>query len=246
MKIAIAGATGTVGTHVVDVARERGHEPVPLTRGNGIDLTTGVGLAAALTGVSVVVDVAGTSTTSADASRAFFGAVTTNLLAAEKLAGVAHHVALSIVGIDGSASGYYAGKLEQERLILESGAAFILLRATQFHEFARQMAAQLSFGPITLAPAMRTQPVSAREVAERLVDLAEGNARGRQPDLAGPHEENLADMERRYLRATGRRPLVIEISPPGAAFREMRSGKLLPHAGADHANVSYSQWLHSL
>ena len=244
MRIAVAGGTGTVGTHVVSIARERGHDVVVLTRSAGVDLLTGAGLDAALEGVDAVVDVASTFTQSAKVAAAFFGTVTRALLAAEKRQGVPHHAALSIVGIDGSRYGYYIGKQEQERAITAGDVPFSLLRATQFHEFAGQ--ATISVGPLTLAPTMRTQPIAAREVAEELVHLAEGEPRGRVADLAGPREESLPDMVRGYLRATGVRSPVIGLSLPGAGFREMRSGAFLPAAGARLGRQTYAEWLTSL
>ena len=243
MKIAVAGGTGTVGRHVVSAARAQGHAVVVLSRSEGVDLVTGSGLDAALTGVHAVVDVASLQTQSADAATQFFSTVTTNLQAAEKRAGVAHHVALSIVGIDGSQYGYYKGKLAQERALLDSGAPFTLLRATQFHEFAQQMVDQLSFGPVTVVPAMRTQPVAAAAVAARLVTLAAGEPQGRVTDLAGPREENLARMVRAFLRSIGRRALIVPLRLPGAAFVAMRNGSLLPGPSADLATESYDEWV---
>ena len=140
MKIAVAGGTGTVGRHVVDVLRERGHDPVILTRSTGVDLVTGVGLADSLDGVDAVIDVSSTQTLSDAASRAFFGAVTRNLLAAEVEAGVGHHVALSIVGTDGRA----VRLLRRESCCRSSSSRtdpvpWTILRATQFHEFSAQL-----------------------------------------------------------------------------------------------------------
>lgn len=241
MRIAVAGGTGTVGTHVVDVARERGHDVIVLSRSTGVDLLTGDGLDAALEGVDVVVDVASTFTQSAETSVAFFGTVTRTLLAAEKRAGVPHHVVLSIVGIDGSEYGYYVGKQEQERLVTAGDVPFTLLRATQFHEFASQ--GQVRVGPLVLVPKMRTQPIAAREVAERLVELAEGDARGRVRDLAGPREESLPAMARSLLRATGRRSPVIALGLPGAGYRDMRSGALLPQSGAHLGSQTFAEWV---
>ena len=243
MKIAVAGGTGTVGRHVALAARARGHEVVVLSRSEGVDLMTGAGLEPALRGVNAVVDVASISTQSADAATRFFHTVTTNLLQAERRAGVAHHVALSIVGIDGSSYGYYKGKLAQEQALLTSDAPFTLLRATQFHEFAQQMVGQLSFGPVTAVPTMRTQPIAASEVASRLVNLAEGAAQGRVADLAGPREENLARMVRSYLRVIGRRAFVIPLRLPGAAFVAMRSGSLLPGPDASLGEQTYDEWV---
>jgi len=239
MKLAVAGGTGTVGSHVVDVARSRGHEVVVLSRSEGVDLVTGEGVDSALRDVSAVVDVTSIGTQSAEASIAFFSAVTRTLLASP----VPHLVSLSIVGIDGSEYGYYQGKQAQERELAAAEGGFTLLRATQFHEFAPQIAGQFSFGPLTLAPTMRTQPIAAREVATRLVDLAEGSPQGRVADLAGPREENLAEMIRGYLRVTGRRGPVLQLSLPGAGFVAMRSGSLLPPVGADLGTQTYAEWL---
>ena len=113
MRIAIAGATGTVGRHIVETARDRGHEVVALSRSSGQDVSTGAGLVEAVAGADAVIDVTNVLTTSASKSRQFFTRATRNLLAAERSAGVGHHVSLSIVGIDGADAGYYAGKLAQ-------------------------------------------------------------------------------------------------------------------------------------
>jgi uncharacterized protein YbjT (DUF2867 family) len=243
MRIAVAGGTGTVGRHVVDVVHETGHEPVVLTRSTGVDLVTGVGLADALAGVDVVIDVSSTLTMSAAASRAFFGSVTRNLLAAEAAAGVAHHVALSIVGSDAAPYGYYAGKVLQEQLIEDGPVPWTILRATQFHEFASQLHSRMRLGPIVVAPAMQSQPVAAREVAERLVALAVAEPAGRVTDLAGPRVERMADMVRRWATATGRRGRVVEVPLPGAYGRAMRDGTLIAQPGSDLGVQTFDEWV---
>ncbi|MBN9195938.1 MAG: NAD(P)H-binding protein, partial [Microbacterium sp.] len=200
MRIAVAGGTGTVGRHVVAVARERGHEAVVLSRAAGVDVSTGDGLDAALAGVDVVIDVTSVATTKASVAEHFFETATRRLLGAERRHGVAHHIALSIVGIDrrGEASGYYAGKIAQERAVATDEVPWTLLRATQFHEFARQMFERGRIGPVVVVPAMRSQPVAAREVAERLVALAEGSPAGRVRDLGGPRVERMSELSRRW------------------------------------------------
>lgn len=241
MRIAIAGGTGAVGRHVVDVTREGGHEPVLLTRSAGVDLVTGEGLD--LSGVDVVIDVVSVQTMKSAESEAFFGAVTRNLLAAEKAAGVRHHVALSIVGIDLSPTGYYAGKVLQERLVEAAEVPWTILRATQFHEFAPQILGQIALGPVNLIPVMRNEPVAARQVAEHLVDLAVKPAVGRAPDLGGPREEKMVDMVRAYLRHTGKRGFVLPLPVPGRGGRAMRNGALVTRPGAVHASQTYADWL---
>ena len=246
MKIAVAGGTGAVGRHVVDVARARGHVVVVLTRSTGVDLVAGHGLDAALAGVDVVIDVASVQTVSVKAARKFFGVETRNLLAAEEAAGVRHHIALSIVGVDDASYGYYAGKVLQEDLVEAGPVPWTLLRATQFHEFASQISERMKIGPFVVVPAMRSQPVAAREVAERLVDLAEHGPAGRVRDLAGPREERMSDLARRWAKATGRAGRVVELVVPGRFGRAMRDGTLLPRGRADLGRQNFDEWLASV
>lgn len=243
MKIAVAGGTGTVGRHVVDVVRERGHHAVILSRSTGVNLVTGAGLADALAGVDVVIDVSSTRTLSDAQSRAFFGAVTRHLLDAELTAGVAHHVALSIVGVDLAPYSYYAGKVLQEELVARGPVPWTILRATQFHEFGSQLLQRMRFGPFVVVPRMQSQPVAAREVAERLVELAMAAPAGRVPDLAGPRVERMADMVRRSAAASGVRGLIIEVPIPGAYGRAMRDGTLLARPGADIGAQTFDEWV---
>ncbi|MCJ0892665.1 SDR family oxidoreductase [Rhodococcus sp. ARC_M5] len=242
MKLAVAGGTGTVGAHVVEVARERGHEVVVLSRSAGVDLVTGTGLSDALSGVDAVVDVASTQTVSAKESTAFFSTVTRHLLAGESEKGVGHHLALSIVGIDRAPQSYYAGKVEQERIVRSGTVPWTILRATQFHEFAAQIRARASFGPVSIIPKMLSQPIAAREVAERLIDLAERPPSGRVADLGGPRRERMAQMVRGQARAIGKRALVLEVPVPGAYGRAMRDGTLVTSAGADHGTQTFEDW----
>jgi uncharacterized protein YbjT (DUF2867 family) len=246
MRIAVAGGTGTVGRHVVDIARTRGHDVVVLTRSTGVDLTTGSGLAPALGGVDVVVDAASVSTQSARASKAFFGAVTTTLLAAEEEAGVGHHIALSIVGSAPAPFGYYAGKALQERLVSDGRVPWTILRATQFHEFARQLYGQVKLGPIILVPTMFSQPVAAREVGERLVDLAEGTPSGHATDLAGPEQLRMIDTVRAYAAATRGRAPILEVPLPGGFGKALRDGTITAGPGADRGTQTYAEWIETL
>ncbi|GAB6986099.1 NAD(P)H-binding protein [Nocardioides pyridinolyticus] len=231
----MAGGTGVVGRHVVEVARERGHDAVVLSRSEGVDLTTGAGLAERLTGVDAVVDVTSVATQKRAAAEAFFGSVTRRLQAA----GAAHVVALSIVGIDEVDTGYHAGKRLQERLLAEGEVPWSVLRATQFHEFAEQALGFVRVGPFSLVPRMRIQTIAAREVAEALVGLTERGPSGRVPDLAGPEVHDLVDVARRVAR--GRR--VVPVRVPGAAGRAMRSGGLLPQDGGPRGTVTLDVWL---
>ncbi|GAA1778886.1 SDR family oxidoreductase [Agromyces lapidis] len=246
MRIAVAGGTGTVGRHVVDVAREHGHVVVILARSAGVDLISGDGLAEALAGVDAVVDTANIASIDREAAERFFTTSSRNLLAAEARAGVRHHVLLSIVGIDAAPYGYYEAKLAQERVVEQGAVPWTILRATQFHEFAGQMAGRLRVAGVQLAPRMRTQPVAAREVGERLVELAEHPATGRARELAGPREEQLAEMVRRLVRAEGRRGPVLPIALPFKGMSEMRHGAVLPGPEAMLGRQSFDEWLASV
>lgn len=169
--------------------------------------------------------------------------MTRNLLAAERAAGVPHHVALSIVGAAVAPSAYYAGKKLQEDLVMAEPGGWSILRATQFHEFAAQMAEQGRMGPLQVVPAMRSQPIAAAEVAEALVEIALGAPRGLDRDLGGPREENMADLVRRYLAATGHKRPVLEVPLPGAWGRALRDGTLLTAPGARLGRQTFGEWL---
>jgi uncharacterized protein YbjT (DUF2867 family) len=277
MRVAVAGGTGAVGRHVVEVLGAAGHDAVVLTRSMGHDLTVSDAatatvtdgaavsegaaesdaasgaasgaqrdLAAALAGCVAVIDVSSVATTSATKSAAFFGAVTRNLLAAERADGVPHHVALSIVGAVAVPAAYYAGKKVQEDLVSASSGGWSILRATQFHEFAAQMAEQGRMGPLQLVPTMRSQPIAAAEVAEVLVEIALGDPRGLDRELGGPQEENMADLVRRYLAATGQKRPVLQLPLPGAWGRALRDGTLLTAPGARLGRQTFAEWLASL
>lgn len=244
--LAVAGATGVVGRHVAEVARERGHEVVSLTRADGVDLTTGAGLAERLTGVDAVIDVTGTTAQKKEESEAFFGGVTRHLVAAEGAAGVGHHVALSIVGIDDVPSGYYAGKRLQEKVLVEGGQPWSVLRATQFHEFAEQVLGFVTVGPVSVVPRMTSQPIAAREVGEALVALAEAGPSGRVPDLGGPEVLAMQDLARQVSRVRGLGRRVVAVPVPGAAGRGMRDGSLtLPDGVGVRGRQTFAEWLTS-
>ncbi len=246
MRIAVAGGTGLMGSHVVEVARRRGHDAVALSRHGGVDLMTGAGLRAALAGAETVIAVSNVDSMKTDVAVSFFAGATRNLLATERRSGVTHHVALTIVGADAAPEGYYAGKLTQERLIETGDVPWTILRSTQFHEFAALMFVSVRSGPLHAAPRGRVQPVAAREVAEHLVALAEAGPGGRVAEIAGPREESLADMVRAYARAIGHRGWMPELSLPGPYGRAQRNGSLLPKPGAVIGRQTFDEWLDAL
>lgn len=243
MKIAVAGGTGVVGRPTVETARAAGHDVVVLSRSHGVDLVSGDGLEGALTDVDVVIDVASIETLKAADSIEFFTAATGNLADAAAEAGVSHLVLLSIVGIDRIPYDYYAGKVAQEKVVEASRVPWTIQRATQFHEFAEQLFARAKVGPLHIAPNARTQPVAAAEVAERLVALAVAGPQGRVRDLAGPREEQLAEMIRAFARRTGYRGWIPALNVPGPQMAGMRAGDALPDADADLGRQTFDEWI---
>jgi uncharacterized protein YbjT (DUF2867 family) len=239
----VAGATGAVGVHAVRALSARGVDVVPMTRGTGVDLLTGRGLDAALAGLDAVVDLSSVTTLRTRPAVNFFTRATANLLRAEQAAGIRHHVLLSIVGIDGLRSGYYAGKLAQEESVVAGPTPWSILRATQFHEFGDQLRSRGRVGPVIVVPRMTVQPVAAAEVADALADIVLGGPSGRAADLAGPRVEQLDDMVRRCEQAAGGRTPVLGVVLPGRYWREVRSGALLPGPGSRRGTVPFDEWL---
>jgi uncharacterized protein YbjT (DUF2867 family) len=245
MRVAVVGGTGLVGRHVVRALRDAGHEPVTLARSQGVDVLTGRGLDAALAGVQSVVDVSNITTSRRAKAVEFFSRATQTLLAAERRAGVGHHVVLSIVGIDGIGWGYYEAKRRQEELALAGPVPASVLRATQFHEFADQMLARSRRGPLAFCPRMRVQPVGAREVGAALAALSAEPAVGRAPELAGPEQHELVDLARRLVRARHERLLLVPVRIPGANGKAMARGDMLPGPGARLGVQTFDEWLDS-
>lgn len=240
--IAVAGGTGVLGRQVVEAVRRRGLTAVVIARSVGVDLVSGEGLDEALAGVDAVVDVSNVVALRAKPAIAFFEAATGNLLAAGERAGVRHHVAVSIVGCDRVDMGYYDGKRRQEELVQAGPVPWTIVRATQFHDFAGQLL-ERSPGPIKLVPKMLSQPVSARQLADHLVDVALREPQGRAADVGGPEQHQIPDLARRLIAHRGDRTKVVTASMPGKAGRQIAEGGLLTGDGAVILPETYDDWL---
>ncbi|UIN53402.1 MULTISPECIES: SDR family oxidoreductase [Pseudomonas] len=203
MKIVVIGGTGLIGSKLVNNLRERGHDALAASPNTGINSITREGLAEAMDGAQVVVDVSNAPSWEDQAVLDFFETSTRNLLAAEDAAGVRHHVALSIVGSERlPANGYFRAKVAQENLIKASGIPYSLLRATQFFEFVGGIAQAATVGEeVRLSPAL-IQPMASDDVAAALTDVALAAPINGTQEIAGPEAMPLDELVRRFFRAT--------------------------------------------
>jgi uncharacterized protein YbjT (DUF2867 family) len=204
MKVTVMGASGLIGTKVVDQLTAQGHEVVAASRPSGVDVLTGKGLSDALTGADALVDVTNSPSFEDDPVMEFFTTSTTNLVAAAKEAGVGHYVALSIVGVDGLPdSGYMRAKVAQEKLITESGVPYSIVRATQFAEFAEAITASMTVGDEVRVPDALIQPIAADDVAAEVARVAVCEPLGGIVNIGGPEKISFEQMARAVLARQG-------------------------------------------
>ncbi|MDH6224229.1 MULTISPECIES: SDR family oxidoreductase [Streptomyces] len=243
LRIAVAGATGNIGTLTAAALEEAGHRVVRISRSLGVDLTTGDGVEAALAGADAVVDATNCTATDRDEAVAYFGTTTRTLLAAGERAGVRHHVLLSIACLDRvEGNAHYAGKREQERLVSEGPVPWTIVPATQFHDFAAMVTGWTEQdGTATVAPLL-LQPVAPEDVARVLAEIATGAPQGRYRDVAGPEPQDLVDMARRTNEARGRKVRLVP-TWSGLFGPEMAGEVMLPGADARIEPTTFDDWL---
>jgi uncharacterized protein YbjT (DUF2867 family) len=244
MKIVVIGGTGLIGTKLVNNLRHRGQEVVPASPKTGVNTFTGEGLAEALTGAQVVVDVANAPKWEDKAVMEFFQTAGRNLLGAEKAAGARHHVALSIVGADRlPASGYLRAKVAQENLIKASGIPFTIVRSTQFFEFAKGIVQSATEGQtVRLSPAL-FQPIAADDVAAALTGFALAEPLNGTVEIAGPEPIRMDEFARRFLSAT-RDPRKVTPDVHALYFgAELNDQSLIPGDNARLGPTRFEEWL---
>ena len=201
MKIVVIGGTGLIGSQLVTVLRQRGQEVLSASPNSGVNTLTGEGLAEALAGVQVVVDLENSPSFEDKVVMEFFETSSRNLLAAEAAAGVRHHLALSIVGVDRLPdSGYMRAKVAQERLIKASGIPYTILRSTQFFEFMGRTADSFSDGKVVRVPPALIEPIFSRDVVTALADLVLGPPVNGLLEVSGPEKFRLDELVGRVLR----------------------------------------------
>ena len=244
MKIVVIGGTGLIGRNVVSRLRQKGHEVMAASPDSGVNTITGEGLAAALAGAQVVVDVANSPSFEDKAVMAFFTTAGRNLLAAETAAGVGHHLALSIVGTDRNPeSGYLRAKLAQENLIKASGVPYTILRSTQFFEFINGIIQSGTEGDvIRLSPAL-FQPIASEEAAAALADLAVGPPLNATVEIAGPKALPLDKFARKFLAANGDSREVVADVHARYFGTELNDRSLTPGDHPRLGSIRFEDWL---
>jgi uncharacterized protein YbjT (DUF2867 family) len=244
MKIVVIGGSGLIGRRLVTDLRGGGHEAVAASPSSGVNALTGEGLAKAFAGAQVVVDVANSPSFEAGSVMEFFETSTRNLLAAEREAGVGHHVALSVVAADRLPdSGYMRAKVVQEGLIKAGQVPYTIVRATQFFEFLGAIAESGADGDALRLPSAPMQPVAADDVAAALADVAVTAPTNKTVDLAGPDALPIAEFARRFLVARGDRRTVVadpEARYFGAALDDRG---LTPGANPRLGPTRFEDWL---
>ncbi len=243
MKIVVIGGTGRIGTKIVAILRQKGHEVIAASAKRGINIVTGEGLKEALTGARVVIDVADSPSFEDKAVMEFFETATGNLLATETAAGVRHHVALSIVGIDRTDSGYYRAKRAQEKLIAASAIPYTIIRSTQFMEFLGAIADSNTEGRIVRLPPGLLQAIAADDAAAIVADLALGAPRNGTIEIAGPQRAPLDKTVDRYLKAAGD-PRKVVRDPEALHFgARIEERTLVPLGEARLGRITFDEWL---
>lgn len=244
MKIVVIGGSGLIGKKLVEILRGRGHEVVAASPSSGVNALTGEGLAGALEGARVVVDVANSPSFEDRAVMEFFETSGRNLLAAETAAGVEHHVALSVVGTERLlASGYFRAKMAQEDLIRASGLPFTIVRATQFFEFAAGIAQAAGDGQVVRLSSVLMQPIAAEDVSSALADIAVAEPSNGTIELAGPEPIRIDDFVRRHLASAGDTREVVVDRNAGYFGTEVDDRSLTPGDGALLAPTRFDDWL---
>jgi len=244
MKITVIGGSGRIGSKLVQKLRARGHEVISASPSSGVNTLTGEGLADALKDAQVVVDVANSPSFDEQAATEFFETSCHNIFAAEKAAGVGHHVALSVVGTERPLGiGYFRAKQTQERLIKQSGIPYTILHSTQFFEFIDGIIqAGTENGTIHVSPAL-VQPIAADDVAEALAQITIARPLNDTVEVAGPDACSLDSFAREYLAAKGDKRQIVADVHARYFGAELDDSSLMPGDHPRFGTTSFEDWL---
>ena len=243
MKIVVIGGTGLIGSKTVAILRQGGHEVVAGSPKSGVNSITGEGLRETMAGAQAVIDLANSPSFEDRAVLEFFETSERNLLPAEAAAGVRHHVALSIVGIDRTDNGYFRAKVAQEKLIEASGIPYTIVRSTQFLEFLGGIAASSADGNIVRLPPVLFQPIAADDVAPIVAEAALAAPRNGIVEIAGPERAPFNEIIARYLKAVGDPREVVR--DPEARYwgGRVEERSLVPLGEARLGRIGFDEWL---
>jgi uncharacterized protein YbjT (DUF2867 family) len=244
MKIVVIGGSGLIGTKLVKILRQNGHEVLAASRTTGVNTLTGEGLADAFAGAAVVVDVANSPSFEDKPVMEFFETAGRNILAAETVAGVGHHVALSVVGTERLlASGYFRAKMVQENLIKASKIPYTIVRATQFFEFVGSIADGATDGETVRLPPALMQPIVSDDVAAILADVAVAKPLNGTIDIAGPEPIRMDELVGQFLTAKRDSRKVITDARVGYFGTQVDDRSLTPDANPRLGPTRFSDWL---
>ncbi|WP_454812131.1 SDR family oxidoreductase [Labrys neptuniae] len=243
MKIVIIGGTGLIGSKTVTRLVAKGHEVIAASPNTGINTITGEGLAEALKGAQVVIDLANSPSFEDKAVLAFFETSGRNLIAAEKAAGVGHHIALSVVGTERlQDSGYFRAKLAQEKLIKAAGIPFTIVHSTQFMEFLGSIAQSGAVdGSVHLSPAF-VQPIASDDVADAMAEVALAAPVNGTVEIAGPERSRLSDLVARYLKASGDPRTVVADREARYFGARLEDGSLVSDDNPRLGRIGFEEW----
>lgn len=244
MKLVIVGGTGLIGSKLVTQLRNQNHEAVPASPDTGVNTLTGEGLADALRGASVVVDVSNSPSFEDKAVMDFFTTSTRNLLKYAGAAGVKHYVALSVVGTERiSDSPYLRAKNAQETLIKGGGIPYSIVHATQFFEFVKRIADEATDGPTVRLPHVLFQPMAADDVAKAVGRVAVGPPLNGTVEVAGPEQFRFDELIRQDLRARND-PREVVVDPHARYFgAELGERSLIPAGEPRLGEIRFQEWL---
>lgn len=246
MKVVVIGGSGLIGTKLVKKLRKQGRETVAASPSTGVNTITGAGLADALVGAEVVVDVTNAPVFDDETVRQFFETSTRHILAAETAAGVSHHVLLSIVGADRlQDSGYMRAKTAQEAMIKTATVPFTILHATQFFEFLGTIADANTVSDTIHIPPVSVQPVAADDVAAALAEIAFGSPANGIIELAGPEQFRFDELVRQFMSAVQDARLVSTDNQARYFGATLDARSLIPGENAQIGSTAFANWLAS-
>jgi uncharacterized protein YbjT (DUF2867 family) len=243
MKIVVIGGTGLIGSKTVVILRQRGHDVAAASPQSGGNTITGEGLKEVLAGAQVVIDLANSPSFEDKAVLEFFKASEHHLLPAEAAAGVRHHVALSIVGIDRSDNGYFRAKVAQEQLIEAAGIPYTIIRSTQFMEFLRGIADSGAEGNVVRISPGLFQPIAAEDVAAFVAETALAAPRNGIVEIAGPERGPFNQIVARYLKAVGDKREVVSDAEALYFGGRVEERSLVPLGEARLGRIGLDEWL---